>query len=147
MLNQWGFKVGGPITPWLKDRAFFFFSYDSFHLPEQAVRTRSILSPEAMSGILRVRNTDGSLSSFNLYTLAAAAGLPSTPDPTIARILGDIRSSTSVGSVVNQTDPNFQNFTFTNTGGQVRRFPDARIDVNITDKHHLEWVGHYQDFA
>jgi Carboxypeptidase regulatory-like domain len=52
-LNQWGFKIGGPITPWLKDRAFFFFDYDEFRLPEQQTRTRTILTPDAQAGIFR----------------------------------------------------------------------------------------------
>lgn len=147
MLNQWGVKVGGPILPMLKDKAFFFISYDSFHLPEQAVRTRSILSPQAQAGILQVPATGGGFTSINVLALGGARGLPSTIDPTIARILADVRSSTASGSVNATTDPNFQNFTFTNTGGQIRRFPDIRLDFNLTSKHHLEAIYHYQDFA
>ncbi|MEW6129449.1 MAG: TonB-dependent receptor [Acidobacteriota bacterium] len=149
MVNQWGFKVGGPITPWLKDKAFFFFSYDSFHLPEQAVRTRTILSPDAQNGIFKIPDITqpSGFRTFNLYSLAGANGFPTTPDPTIAKVLGDIRSSTAKGAVVNGTDPNFQSFTFTNTGGQVRRFPDARFDFNITSKHRWEVTYHYNDFA
>ncbi len=149
MLNQWGIKAGGPITPWLKDRAFFFISYDEFRLPEQAIRTRTILSPEAQAGIFRFPDTTapGGVRSVNLYDLVRAGNFPTTPDPTIGRILSDIRSSSSKGSVQDNTDPNFQNFTFTNTGSQVRRFPDIRLDFKITSKHHLEAIYHYQDFA
>ena len=155
MLNQWGVKVGGPITPWLKDKAFFFVSYDSFHLPEQAVRTRTITSPLAEQGILQVPNADGSITRFNVFDLARnynsanpnATPLLTTPDPTIARILADIRSSTKAGSLQETTNPNNQSFTFTNTGGQIRRFPDIRLDFNLTSKHHVEAIYHYQDFA
>src|SRR6185503_14241054 len=43
-LDQWGVKAGGPITPWLKDRAWFFINYEEFRLPEATVRTRTILT-------------------------------------------------------------------------------------------------------
>lgn len=149
MLNQWGLKFGGPITPWLKDRAFFFFSYDEFRLPEQAVRTRTILSPEAQQGIFRFPDpsSPGGIKSVNLLAAAASAGLPSTIDPTVGGILANIRQSTTRGSVVANSDPNFQNFTFINTGGQVRRFPTTRIDLKLTDKHQLEAIHNFQDFA
>src|SRR5262245_11804407 len=145
MLNQFGFKVGGPITPWLKDRAFFFFDYDEFRLPEQQTRTRTILTPDAQAGIFRY--VGGPAGGVNLYAAALAASFPNTPDPTIAKILADIRTSTSQGTLANQTDPNLQSFTFTNTGGQVRRFPTARFDFIVTDKHKIEAIYNYQDFA
>lgn len=151
MLNQWGIKVGGPITPWLKDRAFFFISYDSYHLPEQTVRTRTILTEAARNGIFSFPDAaaPGGIRTVNLYTLAGAspAGLPTTPDPTIAKILSDIRSSTKAGALNPTSDPNFQSFTFTNSGGQIRRFPDIRVDLNVTSKHHVEAIYHFNDFA
>jgi carboxypeptidase family protein len=145
LLNQFGFKVGGPITPWLKDRAFFFFAYDDYRLPEQQVRTRTILSPDAERGIFRYPG--GPAAGVNLLAVAAARGFPGTFDPTIQKIVTDIRSSTSVGAVVDSSDPNVQSFTFTNTGGQKRRFPTLRLDYNVTSKHHIEAIYNYQDFA
>src|ERR1044071_3137393 len=51
LLNQPGVKVGGPISiPKLfsgKDRAFFFFNYEEYRLPESALRTRNVLSTAA----------------------------------------------------------------------------------------------------
>ena len=144
MLNQLGFKVGGPITPWLKDRAFFFASWDEYRLPEQQVRTRTILSPEAMSGIFRYAG--GPANGVNLFSLAASKGFLGTVDPTIATVLSQIRASTAVGAVNNSTDPNLQLFTFANTGGQIRHFPTTRIDYNLNSKNHIEAIYNYQDF-
>jgi hypothetical protein len=62
-------------------------------------------------------------------------------------MLADIQASTAAGSLQATSDPNFLQFTFTNTGNQIRRFPTLRLDFNITDKHHLEAIGNYQDFA
>src|SRR5215813_4941796 len=100
LLNQPGAKFGGPISiPKLfngKDRAFFFFNYEEYRLPERTARTRQLLTPEAQSGIYRYEvaavaappaacTTTGATAGFmrcsvNLYTLAGAAGFPSTPD-------------------------------------------------------------------
>lgn len=150
MLNQWGIKVGGPVTPWLKDKVFFFVSYDEFRLPEQQIRSRVILTPEAEAGNFRYITTSGELRSVNVLALAAARNnplIPGTKDPTIAGILSNIRESTSKGGVTNLTDPNQQSFTFTNTGGQTRRFPTIRLDANVTSNHHVEMIYNYQDFA
>lgn len=144
-LDQWGIKAGGPITPWLKDRAWFFINYEEFRLPEATVRTRVILTPDAQAGIFRYPG--GPASGVNLLALAASKGFTGTFDPTIAKILADIRSSTSAGVLKPQTDLNQQNFIFTNTGGQLRRFPTFRFDFNVTSKHHVEAIYNFQDFA
>ena len=103
-----------------KDKAFFFVNYEEFRIPEHATRQRTILSEPARSGVFRY----GTNGSVNLYTLAAANGHTSTPDPTIAKLLQDIRNSTTqTGAVQALTDPNLERFTFTNTGNQSRYFP------------------------
>src|SRR5215471_9894851 len=144
LLNQSGFKLGGPLTPWLKDKVFFFFAYDDYRLPEQTVRTRTILSPTAQAGIFTYPG--GPAGGVDLFALARANHFPGTPDPQIAKILSDIRASTGAGSVKNLSDPVFQSLTFTNVGGQVRWFPTLRMDANLTSKHHLEFIWNYQNF-
>ena len=168
LLNQPGGKFGGPITiPGLfngKDRAFFFVNYEEYRLPEKSPgRVRTILSPEAQSGIHRftttlqsyvppagVTCTSGAVRtcSVNVFTLAAAAGIISTADPTISGLLTDIRSSlTGINAVIQQTgNPNLQQATFFNTGGQVRKFPTIRFDFKLTNNHHIENIWNYQQF-
>src|SRR5262249_8130035 len=57
LFNQYGFRVGGPITiPGLFDgrnKAFFFINYEELNQPSQVNRQRTILSPEAQSGLFR----------------------------------------------------------------------------------------------
>src|SRR5262249_59690277 len=70
-------------------------------------------------------------------------------DPTIQKLLGDIRSSTgSTGGISpNNNNPNLQNFTFNNSSMGVRYFPTVRIDINLTSKHRLENTYNYQSYV
>lgn len=170
LLNQPGGKVGGPISiPGLfsgKDKAFFFVNYEEYRLPEKSSpRTRTILNPLAQTGIHRFTTTNATYAgsppanvtctgsgtftcSVNVFTLAAAAGLPTSIDPTIGSLLGNIRSSlASANAVFVQTGtPNLQQATFFNPGGQVRKFPTVRFDFNVTKNHHVENIWNYQQF-
>jgi hypothetical protein len=158
-----------------RDKAFFFVNYEEYRLPEKTSRTRNILSPQAQSGIFRFfSNADLSsgtitcvnapagsagtkICSTNVFTLAggtpdcnqAVAGNQpclTTADPTIGSLLSNIRSSVN-GQVIKETgDPNIQQVSFVNPGGQVRKFPTVRFDFNIGKNHHLENVWNYQQF-
>jgi hypothetical protein len=168
LLNQPGGKIGGPIRiPKLydgKDKAFFFVNYEEYRLPEKTLRTRNILSTQAQSGIYRFLSPtyapptgsaitcsgSGSsrMCSVPVFTLAGLAG-PSfftTPDPTVSSVLNEIRGSLS-GAVIKDTgDPNIQQVTFVNSGGQVRKFPTVRLDFNVGKNHHIENIWNYQQF-
>ncbi len=143
LLNQVGGRIGGPIRiPYLfngKDKAFFFINYEEYRLPEAQLRTRNILSAAAIAGNFTVGST-----TTNLFTLAAANGFTSTPDPTIQALLLSTRAAQ--GTISNTSDPNVQQLTLINTGGQKRKFPTARLDFELNKKNHLEAIYNFQQF-
>jgi hypothetical protein len=175
ILNQPGFKIGGPISiPGLfngKDKAFFFFNYEEYRLPESALRTRTVLSTNAQNGVYQFLSSSfdpstialtspgrgtvtctgtgaSRLCSLNVYQVITNAAIPgafANADPTIAALLTSIRSASP--SPRASGDPNLEQTSFVNKGGQLRRFPTVRLDFNVTKKHHIENIWNYQVFG
>ncbi len=139
--NQPGVRIGGPIViPGLFDgrnRAHFFVNYEEFRQPSDLTRNRTILTPSAQQGLFRY-NTAGGVREVNLLALAAANGQTASADPTTAKLLADIRAATgTTGSTTNLTDPLVQRYTFNVKQRILNRFPTARLDFDLTKKHHL----------
>ena len=151
-LDQYGFSVGGPLTPWLKDRAFFFVNYERYRLPESQLRNQLIMTPDIANGIFKYTKADGSVGSVDLLNLAATkcpAGTTcqTTRDPLVAARLNDMFASLSKGTPKpDPADLNAQQFSFVNKGGQDRYYTVARFDFNLTSKHHLETIWNYNAF-
>ena len=140
-VDTFGGRLGGPIViPGLfdgHDKAFFFMNYEEFRQPAQTSRQRTIMSPSSQAGIFQY-NTGSGVQSVNLLTLAAAKGVTSSMDPVVAKLLADIRNSTTkVGTVSSLTDPSIERFSFQNFGKALRRYPTGRLDVNLSSKHRL----------
>jgi hypothetical protein len=151
-LDQYGLSVGGPLTPWLKDRAFFFINYERYRLPESQLRTPIVMTPELTRGIFRYKKADGSIGSVDLFQLAATkcpatTTCQTTVDPNIGARLADMVASFSNATYKpDTTDPNSAQISFINKGGQNRYYTVARFDFNLSSKQHVETIWNYNAF-
>src|SRR4030095_12852730 len=87
--NQYGGKIGGPI---LKNKLFFFGTYEGFRLRQSTSVNRTILLPNARNGIFTYRDTTGVTRTVNLLgaPFSNVTGVTSI-DPTIqSRIIGNL---------------------------------------------------------
>jgi hypothetical protein len=147
---QPGTRVGGPIViPGLWDgrgKAFFFVNYEESRTPGQNTENRLVLHPLAEQGIFRY-TSGGQTRSVNLLQMAADNGFTSTIDPTVGRLLRDIRSAvTGAGTgLVDLSDPLQQQFTYQYESKGVTKYPTGRLDFNLTGKHRLSASVNYTD--
>jgi hypothetical protein len=147
VFNQFGGMVGGPIK---HNKLFFFGHMEAFQLPQNYTEpTGTVLTTDARNGIFTYFGSDRVVHQVNLYSIAAAGGFPSTPDPTMAKTFSQIASLTDnqpglKSRIATNTDYNRNNLDFQSKGGNYRRFPTLRMDYNVTEKHHIEFVYNYQ---
>jgi hypothetical protein len=149
--NQAGFRAGGPfVIPSLFDgrnKAFFFVNYEEFHQPSAVTRNRNILNPAAQQGTYTYQTSSGP-RSVNVLELAARNGQLGSVDPTVAKILGDIRSATGQsGAISADIDANLQRYSFNVDTESIRRYPTVRGDYNLGANHRVTGSYNYQKFT
>jgi hypothetical protein len=96
-----------------------------------------------------VYSAGGTVHTVDLYQLAASHGFPGTPDPILGKTLAQINSLVSgqpglKSRIASNNDYNRNNLDFQSKGANNRNFPTLRLDYNVTEKHHLEFIYNYQ---
>lgn len=81
--------------------------------------------------------------TVNLWDVAKAYGQVSTIDPTVAKVLSDVRTAVGKKGTINSypvlvTDPLYQNHIWMAKGIEIRNYITTRLDFNITGKHRVE---------
>src|SRR5437762_1986659 len=85
-----------------------------------------------MAGIFTYGST-----RVNLLQLAANNGQVATLDPTVGKLMGDIRTAVAGTGITNLTDPNEQRSTFSNSAKGLRYYPTLRGDYNLSQGNRL----------
>ena len=135
--NQFGFNVGGPI---IKDKTFFFVSWEQFRLRTGQVVTTTVPLPAFRTGDFSALLAQG-IQLYDPYTVNPATGLrsayvnnqvPAAEFSKAATTLWDkyFVAPTNPGATIN-------NFTSASSSGGNNTEFVTRIDQNITDKTRL----------
>ncbi len=135
---QPGGRLGGPVRiPGLyngRDKLFFFVNYEWVRSPGTNTSTRTIMSPLSEQGIFQYSGRP----NVDLMALAAKNGQTARIDPTVARLLADVRASTKKTGVVNATtDPLTQSFAWQQPTHSKTKYPTVRVDYNVTTNNRL----------
>jgi hypothetical protein len=146
--NQYGARLGGPLViPGLvpRGKAFFFGNYEELRQPSDVSRNRNLLTAAAMQGNFMYRGA-------TLNVLQFAAGFPQTAatssmDPTIQKLMSDIRSAASSTGSIQSLDDNVDQLRYNLAVESKRWFPTARIDFNLTDQHRFTSSVNYNKFS
>ena len=170
-MNDFGYKIGGPI---FKDKLFFFTDFDFFQLPQSISRSRNILTGAAAGGTFTYTPTcvpgsagcvgTGQVNAWttcsaaadtcavNMLSMAANNGFPSTIDPTVSKFLTAVESAQAASGVTTSTSCSScnplwqQQINFNSHAMGTRRYPDLRLDYNLTQHHSLEFDYHYAHY-
>jgi hypothetical protein len=132
--NDFGVSIGGRI---IKDKLFYFGSYEQDSIPGKGTAANSVLTPSMQQGNYTYLGSDNAPHTVNLFTLAGAAGLQSTTDTgiggEITKINGALSGGTlgDVGGADEYESQNVQLLTFHEPNNQSFYFPTVRVDYNM----------------
>ena len=146
-LHQYGIREGGSFKVGGDKRAFFFVNYEELRRSGTVSRTRTVLNQSTQNGIFRYLVSSGGtvqVREVNLFTIAA--GFAPSQDPTVLRVLTDIRGATALtqmngrdtnGRLFQTADPNLLRYDWQSPVDDVERQPVARFDMQVTSKHRV----------
>jgi hypothetical protein len=144
--NQFGGSLGGPVLiPKVfngKDKLFFFFNYQGSRVAQQVARNRTVLSPEAKSGLFRwiVPAGQPGAGSIQSYNIVANDPRKIGIDPIVAKNLALLPNpnNVSIGDGLNTAGFRF-NAPANNQGDQYTLKTDYQATTNIRAYFRYSW--------
>src|SRR5262245_45212899 len=146
--NNFGGKIGGPMPiprfgeggpSVIKDRAFFFFSYEGLRQRSQSLRDRTILTESARNGVFTYNDNSNVRRTINVLNLAPGVN---AIDPVVRdRILSKLPTA---GNNPNFGDSfNTTGYSFRQPNNQDRNSYTTRLDYDISARHAINGVFTY----
>ena len=129
--HEYGANFGGPL---IRNKLFFFGNYEQIYSPSEATLSRTVLTPEAQTGVFRYNAADNTTRTINLLDLARANGLESTIDPYVAAQFAKINGTLGNGALTsNPTNLLANTFSFINPNEPNSNvYPTGRVDYQAT---------------
>ena len=146
--NQFGGKIGGPMplpnfgeggSSVVKDKGFFFFSYEKQYLRQSQTNFGNVLTANARNGIFTFADSAGVTRSVNLFSIAPA-GSPTGINPVIqSRLITPLPLPNSPGG-----DANVGLNSYNSGFGSDYNYYTTRIDLDLNDRHTINGVYTYK---
>jgi hypothetical protein len=122
--HEFGGNLGGPL---IRNKLFFFGNYEQVYRPSTSTFTRTILTPEAQTGVFRYNDTNNVVRTVNLLDIAKQNGFSGTIDPFIAAQMGIWNSASGSGSI-GTSDLIRNTLAFQEPQSPKNVFPTGRVD-------------------
>jgi hypothetical protein len=137
--NIFGGSLGGPVV---KDRFFFFFSYEGRRDASEQSVLRNVPTETLRNGIVQYRNADGGITTLTPADIARIYPATGGVNPAGLAILktAPLPNDFSIGDGLNRAGFRFNAPVSTRLNASI-----ARFDYNINNKHTLFFRGNYQE--